>query len=331
MIRIKEITISGNSKTLKYYRDIGYDINYGEKIAIKIEHLIKTSSIKVECHCDICNSANSIKYYNYIGNIERNGLYRCNECSKLIRSNKIRELHNDEDRSKDLTDKSKKTNLSKYGVTSPMKLEYFREKIKTTMISKYGVDSAIKSEYLRGKMFETNIGRYGKKYYFESDEFKDKIDGIMIDKYGVINAFQNNEIKDKIKRTLIIRYGVDNPTKNIDIFKKAQMSSYKIFNYGDTEMTYQGTYELDFLEFCLSNKINVKNGPVIDYFLDGKDRKYNSDFYIPEINLICEIKSSWTFNNNLEENYTKRDYSIRNGYKFIFIIDKNYDELNLHQ
>ena len=32
---------------------------------------------------------NNIKYYNYIGNIKRNGLYICNECSKEVRISNI--------------------------------------------------------------------------------------------------------------------------------------------------------------------------------------------------------------------------------------------------
>lgn len=327
MIKIKEIEITGNSKTIKYYKSIGYDIKSGIKIFVKMEDLIKTSSIKVECYCDICNSINSVKYYNYIGNIERNGIYRCNDCSKSIRANKMKELHLDKDRSRELTNKTKSTNISKYGVDNPNKLESFRDKRMKSMIERYGVDTAIKNIDLRNKMFQTNIKKYGTNYYFESDEFKDKYKKIIFDKYGVDNVFKNEDIKDKIKNTLMIRYGVDNPTKNIDIFNKAQKNSYKIFKYGNTEITYQGTYELDFLNFCVSNKLDIKNGPTIDYFLDNKNRKYHSDFYIPQFNLICEVKSCWTFDSNIIENYIKMEYSIKSGYNFLFIIDKNYDEL----
>jgi hypothetical protein len=47
-------------------------------------------------------------------------------------------------------------------------------------------------------------------------------------------------------------------------------------------------------------------------------------FFIPEYNLIVEIKSSYTYNYELDKNQIKKDYCIKNGYNFIFIIDKDY-------
>ena len=72
MILIKEIEIVGNGKTINYYKDKGYDIKCNKKITIKIEDLIETSAIKLDCYCDICSSLNNIGYYTYIGNIKRN-------------------------------------------------------------------------------------------------------------------------------------------------------------------------------------------------------------------------------------------------------------------
>ena len=40
-----------------------------------------------------------------------------------------------------LNEKSKKTNLEKYGVDNPLKSEEIQEKIKKTLREKYGVDS----------------------------------------------------------------------------------------------------------------------------------------------------------------------------------------------
>ena len=41
-----------------------------------------------------------------------------------------------------------------------------------------------------------------------------------------------------------------------EIFDKAQKNSYRILKYYDSEITYQGTYELDFINFCIDNNIN---------------------------------------------------------------------------
>jgi len=183
---------------------------------------------------------------------------------------------------------------------------------------------------IKNKMFATNTDRYGVYSCFKSIEFRDKVKKIIVDKYGVENVFQNEEIKIQIKNTLMDKYQVDNPTKNINIFNKAQKNSYRIFQFGDTEISYQGTYELDFIKFCISNNIDFMRGPTIDYLLENKNRKYHSDFFIPSENLVCEIKSSWTFNKDYNENIAKMNFTIESGYNFLFIIDKDYTKFKAY-
>jgi hypothetical protein len=61
--------------------------------------------------------------------------------------------------------------------------------------------------------------------------------------------------------------------------------------------------------------------------MNDKKRKYHSDFYLPDYNLICEVKSLYTYNDDYDENMLKMEYTIKSGYNFLFIIDKNYNEL----
>ena len=153
---------------------------------------------------------------------------------------------------------------------------------------------------------------------------KDKIKKTNLEKYGCEYASQSENVKDKIKKTLVEKYGVDHPMKNLEIFNRAQKNSFKKIKYKEGELHYQGKYELDFIEYCIKNEIHIENGPTIKYFLNSKDRRYFSDFYIPEKNLIVEVKSTYTFNEDYEENLTKKEYSIKSGYNFMFIIDKDY-------
>lgn len=53
---------------------------------------------------------------------------------------------------------------------------------------------------------------------------------------------------------------------------------------------------------------------------------YYPDFYLPERKLIVEIKSTMWYNKHLNINLAKQKQCILNGYNFIFIIDKNYEE-----
>ncbi len=196
--------------------------------------------------------------------------------------------------------KSKKTMLDKYGSESYSSTILFKQNI----INKYGVDNVSQLQFVKDKKSEKSM-----------------------EKYGVANVFQAEEVKEKSRQTWINNFGFDNPTKSPDIFHKAQMSAYKKYPYKDTELVYQGSYELDFIEYCVLNSILLANGPSINYTMQMKDRTYHSDFYLPDYNLICEIKSTYTMNDDYEENILKREYSIKSGYNFLFIIDKDYTEL----
>jgi len=182
------------------------------------------------------------------------------------------------------------------------KCHFNKTKIKYMM--NHGVDNIQTLESVKNKIKETNLEKYGCEY-----------------------TLQSEKIKNKIKNTLLKRYGVDHPMKNEDIFNRAQKSSYKHINYKNTKLHYQGSYELDFIEYCIKNEINIENGPTIKYVLGSKDRNYFSDFFIPEKNLIVEVKSTYTFNDDYEENLAKKEYSIKSGFNFIFIIDKDYSQL----
>ena len=107
------------------------------------------------------------------------------------------------------------------------------------------------------------------------------------------------------------------------IFDKQRISSYKTEKYKN--LFYKGTYELDFL-INFFDKIEIKKPKSIDYFFENKKRKYYPDFYIPSLNLLIEIKSSYTYNCNIDMNEIKRKSSVEKGYNFLFIIDKDYEE-----
>lgn len=327
MIIDEEIEIVGNGKTINYYLNKGYDLKVNKKLFIKISDLIETSSLIVNCMCDVCGEINKIKYYNYIGNLNRNGIYRCNECSKLVRIESIKNLFKNTNEKEIINQKRMLTCDKKYGTKNPMQCDSIKNKCKKSNIERYGYENVMKNTQIRENLKKSIFEKYGVDHYSKTKDFKVKYRESCLEKYGVENSFQSEEIKDKIKKTNFEKYGVLNPIQNLQIFEKAQKNSYKLFNYKNTNFTYQGSYELDFLNFCFENKINISKGPSIQYLLDGKNRTYFSDFIIPEFNLICEIKSSWTYNKDFRENLAKKQFSEKNGFKFIFIVDKNYQKL----
>jgi transcription elongation factor Elf1/DNA-directed RNA polymerase subunit RPC12/RpoP len=58
------------------------------------------------------------------------------------------------------------------------------------------------------------------------------------------------------------------------------------------KINYQSQYEKRFIDWCIENKIEISNGPVIEY--DWKDtlHKYKVDFQCPTLKLLVELKDN---------------------------------------
>lgn len=168
---------------------------------------------------------------------------------------------------------------------------------------------------------------YNKRNPFKLKSIQDEIKQTNLERYGVEYASQNPEIQDKIKQTNLERYGVEYVSQNPEIYKKHLINSFKIHIFQNTCLTYQGKYELDFLNFCKNNNINVENCISVEYFFNKK-RVYYPDFYYKPKNLIIEIKSTYIYNLHIEKNILKYEACVANGYNYILIIDKKYDEFS---
>ena len=123
--------------------------------------------------------------------------------------------------------------------------------------------------------------------------------------------------------------------QNIDIFEKQQKSAKSrkeyIFPSGRIESV-QG-YEPQVLDILIQsygeNDIVTSNRVIeslcgeIKYTLEGKTHKYYTDIYIKSSHTFIEVKSSWTFERDKEENLKKREACINAGINFEFwIMDK---------
>jgi len=174
MLKTKFVEITGNGKTINYYLNKGFDIECHKKLIIGINDLIPTSTIKIECYCDICKSENVIKYFNYIGNIKRNGIYRCNECAKLVRSEKIKTIYFDEELKNAILEKTKKTNTEKFGFFSPMESEEIKIKTINTNLKKYGFSNPMKNKDIKIKLKKSVKEKYGVESFSQTEIFKSK-------------------------------------------------------------------------------------------------------------------------------------------------------------
>ena len=303
MILTKEVKIRITPYNINYYLNLGYQLIYNQNLIVPIRLLQDKSNAKVLVVCDICKKEKTIKYCNYIKNLNNWAIYCC--CSKCCQI------------------KVKKTNLKKYGVEYVFQDKEFKENSKRTLLEKYGVENIIQNKEIQLKVKSKLLELYGVENAMQSEEVRNKNKKTCFEKYGVEYVFQDKEFKENSKRTLLEKYGVENVIQNKEIHEKQQMSGFKAKIHEDTKILYRGTYEKSFLDFCFLNKISVENGKTIKYFFDGRKRVYFSDFYLESKNLIIEIKSSYTYKRYLNKNLAKQKACLDQGYNFIFIIDKN--------
>ena len=145
----------------------------------------------------------------------KNGSY-CNDCNKKI-----------------IYEKTKKTNIEKYGVSTPLMSYQVIEKIKQTNLEKYGVENPFSSKDIMEKIKQTNLEKYGVEHPMCSNEIKNKIKLSNLEKYGVENPAMLKEVQEKMKKTNLEKYGVENALQSKDIqekMKKTNLEKYGVEN-----------------------------------------------------------------------------------------------------
>jgi hypothetical protein len=252
------------------------------------------------------------------------------------------------------SEKRIKTNQELYGGTSPMSSKNVQEKYKSTCKENYGVEYPLQSNEILNKMKETNLERFGVEYVFQNEDVRKKWKQNLLDKTGYDHNFKDPKVKEKAKQTClekydnefffqsdifkeknkntcIERYGVENPSQNSQIHEKQLKSSFYSHKFKDTNINYRASYEFDFLEKYHPIYQNIQNASRIKYFFNEKEHYYFPDFYISSLNLIIEIKSTRTIKlQSIEKIEAKKKATIANGFNYIMIINKNYDEFELY-
>jgi hypothetical protein len=225
---------------IKYYKDKGYIFKFGDVIKVKIEDLPLGSNKKIDAKCDYCGNIKSVHYFEYIRNISVYNKFACSiKCS--LNKSKITNLEKygveNPFESLFIRETVKQTNLKKYGVDNYSKTYEFKEKIKQTNFEKYGVFSTNALDTVKNKKKETYIKNYNTTHYFNSTEGKTHLKKIMSEKYGSDNIFKSQYFKDKKDKKIIHKYDkiVDKGLYNILSYDNSEFKIYhkncnQIFN-----------------------------------------------------------------------------------------------------
>ena len=182
----------------KYFKEINYtQLLYNYK-----KNITKTQK------CKICN--NAVKFNSFMNGYNKYCSKKCvmsdsNIIKKRNNKSKLTKLRKYNDKNYNNMEKTKSTNIKKYGVEYFTQTKEFKEKTKQTNLEKYHTEYFTQTEKFREKLKQTNIEKYGVEYFTQTKEFKEKTEQTKLKKYGNKN-FNNIE---KIKQTNIKKYGVE--------------------------------------------------------------------------------------------------------------------------
>jgi hypothetical protein len=122
------------------------------------------------------------------------------------------------------------------------------------------------------------------------------------------------------------KYGVENPSQNIEIYAKSQKNAKKYKKYimpsGAIRLV-QGyePFALDILvkEFTEEQIVTDRELiPRIPYTVNGKQKYYFPDIFIPHLYKIIEVKSIWTYKCKLDNIFHKEQATKELGYTYEF-------------
>lgn len=348
MILTSEVEIKLGPSNYRYYNNLGYTQN--KIITVKIEHLLPTCRVMVLVECDFCKREVSTTYKNYNYNYNSFDMFKFSCCAKCtFEKTKINNLNkygveyiNQRNDIKEKTFNNSIKNQKKYDIdiltedTNHVKFKYIITKEVLVTINKWNIEHYIKLGYKNIKQntkWVVPVEHLMTNAIARVDCLCDcgKITNISFQKFNInYNRSETYNCKScnniTLKKYYNDNFGVENSMQLTSVFDKSQKNGFKIKEYKGIK--YQGTYELDFLEFCDSNNIIEKVSKVdsIKYKYNDKIKYYHPDFFIEELNLIVEIKSDYYYYLYLEKNLCKEKYCIEQGYNFIFIINKDYSE-----
>jgi len=215
---------------------------------------------------------------------------------------------------------------------NPMKLESAKQNQRKTNLKKYGVTQNTKRPEIKEQIKQTNLKKYGVENVSQNKEIKERAkknrEETCMKEYGVKSYFAVKEVQEKIKQTFLDKYGVENPFQVPHIFEQIQKTGKCAKPFKN--LYYRGSYELDFLE-NFYDKIEIKQGLTFKYIFENKNKIYHSDFYIPKLNLIIEVKNSYLAKKDKNIIQLKKEAVKALGYNFLMITNKDYSKFQFNK
>lgn len=280
MIKEKTIKIKVVGRTIKSYKELGYNCKVNDIIDVSIGDLPKQSHSKITAICDDCGKEKELSLYAYWKNYNKYNKYTCNKCKQH---------------------KIEKTNLEKYGTRRPIQNKKIREKLENTNLEKYGSKIATKNDIVIKKIINTNLEKYGVTSTAKLNSTKDKqrqtIEKNLLDKYKNFNILSINDnictFQCEHGHTFDINFSnLHNRLKyNVTLCTVCNPITH---NISDSENTL-----LEFIKENYDDVIITNNREI----LDGKEL----DIYLPKLNLAFEYNGLYWHSEQFKDNYYHKD------------------------
>jgi hypothetical protein len=310
------ITENIKVKFTKKYKDLGYNIDLEGIINLKIEHLSKGSDKKILAKCDFCFNEKEISFKDYNHNIKNKNLFSCS--------------------SKCGVNKTKITNLEKYGVENTSQYEVFKNKREKKIIELYGVKNVFEHEKIKEKIKKTNLEKYGFENPFQNKIIKEKIKSSNLEKYGVNNYSKSEESKINTvigQHPNYIKY-IDN---SISLFKCDLNKNHEFeINSGNFLDRLKQNIPLCTICYPISDNKSIKEKIILEYIqsiysgeiISGYRDGIEIDIFLPELKLGIEFNGLyWHSNKFKESNYhlNKLNWFKERQIDIKFIYEDNFN------
>jgi len=181
MLKNDKIEVRIINHNLNHYRNIGFNVEYGDKIIVDNHQLSSGSHYKVDCICDFCGNIKNMKFQDYYQITD--GLKEKYYCKNCVIENK-----------------QKKTLMKLYGFDNVSKCKIFKDKKITTNLKNWGVENVFQSEEIKNRNIKTMFDKYG-DYYTKTQEYRDKSESTRKKKNSKI--FEDEEIDFKKYKRLV--------------------------------------------------------------------------------------------------------------------------------
>ena len=226
-------------------------------------------------------------------------------------------------------EKSKKTNLLRYGGSSPTHSDAVKKKIKQTVKNKYGVDYPLQSEFFQQKRRETLKRKYGTENYSNTE----KREQTCLKKYGYKNASSSPAVKNKVMATIKEKYGYSSASEMLldkqnytDLFKKLYNDKEQSIQY--LKDNHKNAYELAAIFNCSIYTVYLWSERLnLSQYIKSINSHYEDEIikFIKELGIHNIQKRNRSLLNGLEIDIYLPDYKI--GIEF----NGNYWHSSLHK